>query len=243
MQLPLPLAPGSSQYPTENRCAVCGRASLGDATGFVRLGVGALVDADALRPPHAYSEVMQVVFDFWYHGPVNEVGDNAEATVAVVTGAAGAQLDILMCSAICVREFLMTVASAVEGRIADAATEFSQAKAARRSVPSDSSRLGAAKGRVVLQVHHVPHGMQFVLGGDAVLIIYSPCFVSGPAGRSRENLVGVRLLDVDEMADRVVLRFEDSSVIGVDLRDRNAYRGPGALVLKVAGHPDVVWTL
>jgi hypothetical protein len=82
-----------------------------------------------------------------------------------------------------------------------------------------------------LQIH-------FELGPS--LSIFNTVALTGPVAEDLAAINGKRLLIADESAEKATLRFEDESVIEVDLRDE-AFNGPEAMTLHLPGEPIVVW--
>lgn len=102
------------------------------------------------------------------------------------------------------------------------------------------SRLGSLEGRIVAAASEVEDYMQVRFQDGTWLNIFNPVSLSGAACADVKALVDRRLTTATESAESVTLRFDDGSVMVVDMRDE-AYRCPEALELSVPGEAIVVW--
>jgi hypothetical protein len=101
-------------------------------------------------------------------------------------------------------------------------------------------RLDVLQDRVVRSAAHVEDYFQLRFELGSALSIYNKMSLAGPVAEDLDAIQGKRLLIAEEYEEAVVLRFDDGSVLEVDLRDE-AFNGPEAMALHVPGEPIVVW--
>lgn len=82
-------------------------------------------------------------------------------------------------------------------------------------------------------------GLSFENGTS--LAIYNAFELVGLDVEDTKKLVGQIITDVVESQERVTIRFSNTTVLHVDMRD-GAYHGPEAMQLRVPGEPIVVWS-
>lgn len=81
-------------------------------------------------------------------------------------------------------------------------------------------------------------GMSFENGIS--LAIYNNFKLVGTTSSDAKTLIGKSVTDVSESKYMVTIRFDNDSVLQIDMRDE-AYTGPEAMQLRVPDEPIVIW--
>jgi len=102
------------------------------------------------------------------------------------------------------------------------------------------SRLSVLQGRAIRRALRVEDYLQLHFELGAGLNIFNVVSLTGPVAEDLDAIQGKRLSSAEESDDKAILRFEDGSVVEIDLREE-AFNGPEAMELRIPGEPIVVW--
>ena len=102
------------------------------------------------------------------------------------------------------------------------------------------SRLAVLEGRAVRTAAYVEDYFQLHFELGSSLSIFNTMSLAGPVAEDLEAIMTRRLVSAEESKEKAILRFEDGSVVEVDLRE-GAFKGPEAMTLHVPGESIVVW--
>ena len=101
-------------------------------------------------------------------------------------------------------------------------------------------QLKVLEGKAVSRAIYVHDYFQLHFEQGEMLNINNNFTLSGPMVEDVAAVEGKRLLSATETKQAAILRFEDGSIVEVDLRN-DAFNAPEAMELNVHGHPTVIW--
>ncbi|WP_340523102.1 hypothetical protein [Cupriavidus necator] len=106
--------------------------------------------------------------------------------------------------------------------------------------PMINRKLTVLIGRAIKGADLTPQAGGLLFDGEITLNIYNRYSLVGVKGADVQELIGTKVLDVEEANDHVTLILSCSAKIEIDLAD-DAYSCPEAMQLRVPGEPIVVW--